>query len=224
MIAATHYDNLLVLLFFGIAILFQILTRAASKGRKRPTDTGRRSTSPPQVSRPISREEDETDQERIRKFLEALGQPTTSTPPPPVASRPTYQRPVVLPHVGPFSSQLPPLKTRPPDLPEQDELPREIRLPGQIPPIRKAKTFRPTTPEASFEVHRDPQPLETPATIKSPEEAYALATAPAIKTVQPKTDFATLLRSTSGLRDAIILREIFGPPRSMQPLDLFGSV
>jgi hypothetical protein len=33
-----------------------------------------------------------------------------------------------------------------------------------------------------------------------------------------------MLRSTSGLRDAIILREIFGPPRSMQPLDLVGSV
>jgi DNA-directed RNA polymerase specialized sigma24 family protein len=33
------------------------------------------------------------------------------------------------------------------------------------------------------------------------------------------TDFATRLRSSSGLRNAIILREIFGSPRSLQPLE-----
>jgi hypothetical protein len=30
--------------------------------------------------------------------------------------------------------------------------------------------------------------------------------------------------SAQGLRDAIILREIFGPPRSLQPPDLVGSL
>ena len=219
MFAATHHDNWLVLVFFGIAILFQILSRAGSKGRKKPDDPTRRSTSPSQRSRPLPREADDTDQ--IRKFLEALGQPTTSTPPPPAKQRPTYQKPLT--HVPPFGSPLPPLKTRPPDLPEEAELPREIRLPGQIPPIRRAKTFRPTTSEAPFEVHQGPQPPETPEKIKTAAEAYALATAPAAKSVQRKSDVATLLRSTSGLRDAIILREIFGPPRSMQPLDLVGS-
>src|SRR5438874_4433582 len=78
---AAHLDNLLFLLFIAIAIFFQILTRAASKGRRRPGDTTRRSTSPPQMSRPLSGDADETDEERIRKFLEALGQPTTSKPP-----------------------------------------------------------------------------------------------------------------------------------------------
>jgi hypothetical protein len=33
-----------------------------------------------------------------------------------------------------------------------------------------------------------------------------------------ETNIATLLRSSSGLRNAIILREVFGPPRSLQPL------
>src|SRR5438132_12250106 len=84
---AAHLDNLLFLLFIAIAIFFQILTRAASKGRRRPGDTTRRSTSPPQMSRPLSREPDETDEERIRKFLDALGQPPTSKPPAPVAPR-----------------------------------------------------------------------------------------------------------------------------------------
>jgi hypothetical protein len=31
--------------------------------------------------------------------------------------------------------------------------------------------------------------------------------------------FSVRLRSPQGLRDAIILREIFGPPRSLQALD-----
>jgi hypothetical protein len=31
--------------------------------------------------------------------------------------------------------------------------------------------------------------------------------------------FSVRLRSPQGLRDAIILREIFGPPRSLQSLD-----
>src|SRR5256885_14597171 len=128
--AAVHLDNLLFLLFVALAIFFQILTRAATKGRRRPGDTTRRSTSPSQMSRPISEEADETDEQRIRKFLEALGQPTTSKPPAPVAPRPTYQRPVVLPNLGPMESTLPPLKTHPPDLP------REIKLPGQLTPTR----------------------------------------------------------------------------------------
>src|SRR5438093_1111937 len=83
--AALHLDNLLFLLFVALAIFFQILTRAATKSRNRPGDPTRRSTSPSQMSRPLSREPDETDEQRIRKFLEALGQPTTSKPPPPVA-------------------------------------------------------------------------------------------------------------------------------------------
>src|SRR6267143_6552934 len=154
--AALHLDNLLFLLFVAVAIFFQILTRAATKTRKRPGDTTRRSTPPSQMSRPISGDADETDEQRIRKFLEALGQPTTSKPPAPVAPRPTYQRPTVLPHVSPpLRSPLPPLTTRPPDLP------REIRLPGQITPTREAKTFRPKVAESPvFEVQQGPSPLE----------------------------------------------------------------
>ena len=217
--AAVHLDNLLFLLFVALAIFFQILTRAATKSGRRPGDTKPRSTSPSQMSRPLSNEPDETDQQRIRKFLEALGQPTTSKPPAPVATRPTDQQPVVLPHVGPMKSPLPPLTTRPPDLP------REIRLPGQIAPTREARTFQPRVAEApAFEVQQGQPLLEPSPVIKTVAEAYAIATQPISKSAEAKIDIATMLRSTSGLRDAIILREIFGPPRSLQPLDLVGSV
>src|SRR5437773_3712425 len=213
--AAVHLDNLLFLLFVALAIFFQILTRAATKSGRRPGDTKPRSTSPSQMSRPLSNEPDETDQQRIRKFLEALGQPTTSKPPAPVAPRPTDQRPVVLRHVGTMKSPLPPLTTRPPDLP------REITLPGHIAPTREARTFQPRVAEApAFEVQQGPSPL---APISETEVRAAFQ--PIASQSSSRTpDIATMLRSTSGLRDAIILREIFGPPRSLQPLDLVGSV
>jgi hypothetical protein len=216
--AAIHLDNLLFLLFVALAIFFQILTRAATKGRRRPGDTTRRTTPPSQMSRPLSGEADETDEQRIRKFLEALGQPTTSEPPAPVAPRPTYQRPVVLPHLGPIKSPLPPLKTRPPDLP------REIKLPGQITPTREVRTFPPRVAEApAFEIQQGAPLLEPVPVIKTAAEAYAIATQPISKSARTEIDIAMLLRSTSGLRNAIILREIFGPPRSLQPLDLVSG-
>jgi hypothetical protein len=51
-------------------------------------------------------------------------------------------------------------------------------------------------------------------------EAYAAATRPVAKGMDLKTDIATLLASKSGLRNAIVLREIFGLPRSLQAFDL----
>ena len=219
MIAATHFDGLLVLLFFAVAILFQLLNAAAGKSRKQRRDQTRRSTSPSQISRPLTTEEDDSDQEQIRKFLEALGQPTTSKPPPPVAPRTDMPpRPVV-----PVS---PPRETAIPTWRElKESLPRKVRLPGQIPPTREAKTFRPRVMETpAFEVHDIKAPLTTSPVVGTAAEAYAIATQPTLKPTGKKTDIATLLRSTSGLREAIILREIFGPPRSMQPLDLVGNV
>src|SRR5712692_8253633 len=210
---AVHLDNLLFLLLVAVALLFQLLAKAAAKtGRD---TTKRRSTSPPRTPPPIPRPPVDSEEERIRKFLEALGQPTTSKPPPPVSPRPTYERPAVLPHVPPFASPLPPLTTRPPGLP------RKIKLPGQITPTYEAKTFTSKVAEpAKFEIHEGQIAPESPLIIKTAAEAYAIATQPVSKPAQMETNIAALLRSTSSLRNAIVLREIFGPPRSLQPLDL----
>jgi hypothetical protein len=101
---------------------------------------------------------------------------------------------------------------------------RKINYPGQIPRPPERKAFVPKLAEpASFEVHEGTIQAEPPVTIKTPAEAYAIATQPITRPAKTETGVAVLLRSTSGLRDAIILREIFGPPRSLQPLDLIGS-
>jgi len=199
MIAAVHLDNFLFLLFVAAAIFFQLLTRIASKtGRRTGGDPNRKSATPPQTQRPTTGQP-ETDEDRIRKFLEALGQPTTSKPPSPVAPRPTYQEPIVLPRVEPrplkrsLLSPLPPLKTRPPEV-------------------------------SAFEVHEGPPPL-APITDAEVTAAFQPASSqPISKPTAVKIDIVSMLKTTSGLRDAIILREIFGPPRSMQSLDLIASV
>jgi len=213
---AIEFQSLLFLLFLAVALFFQLLTRMAKFTKEDSDEAEAEPPSPPRTPPPIPRHRPMSDQERIREFLEALGQPTTAKPPPQVQPRPTYQKPVVLPHVPPFGSPLPPLTTRPPDLP------RKIRLPEQIPPARTAKVFTPKLPEApAFEVHETAKPLESPPAMPTtPAEAYAIATEPPAKRRPTETDLTALLRSTSGLRQAVIMREIFGPPRSLQPLEL----
>jgi hypothetical protein len=61
--------------------------------------------------------------------------------------------------------------------------------------------------------------VERPSIIKTPSEAYIEAARPITKTEEPKSDIAILLASASGLRGAIVLREILGPPRGFRELD-----
>ena len=222
MIAAAHFDNFLFLIFFAVAILFQLLTRAASK-------TGRRKNgnqnAPPQTPRPMPRQPQESEEDRIRKFLEALGQPTGSEPPPPVRQRPTYQKPIVVPRVEPrqiarrILAPLPPLTTRPAELESEGSAPQR-HFSAQA-PQREQRVF-PPRPVQAFEAHKGPPPLAMTEseTARTPGQQIARS----VSAPEAKLDIATLLKSTSGLRNAMILREIFGPPRSMQPLDLVGNV
>lgn len=217
MLAAAHLDNFLFLLFIAVAIFFQLLTRAASKGRRSGGDTNRRPTSAPSTPRSAGEQPEETEEDRVRKFLEALGQPTTSRPPPPVVRRPTYQKPVVLPKwIGRDPTQLPPLTTRPPDLPPELTTPREfVPKPGR-------RVFQPKTASSTFEVQVSPRPM--PPIIEVAGAAPPAIPRPISTPGEAQTDIKSLLKTSSGLRNAMILREIFGPPRSLQPLDLVGNV
>jgi hypothetical protein len=198
--AATHFDSWIFLLLVGIAMLFRWLTSLANKANT-GSDDADESVTPP----PVPRAPAQTDEERIRKFLEALGQPPGTKPPSPITQRPTYQKPLVVPRVPP----------KPP------ALPRRIRLPGQItqPPYEE-KIFDPRAPETSFDVQEATAtaPPVPPPPVSAPAEAYASATRP--KAGPAQNSLAALLRSPSGLRNAIVLREVFGPPRSLQPMDL----
>jgi hypothetical protein len=219
---AVHVENLLFLLLLVVAGLFQLLGRVA---RKVSGDAAKPTSKPvPRTPKLIPRASAESDEERIRKFLEALGQPAASRPPPPVVPRtdipPRRLAPVQPPTAQlPRAWRLPQEQGRKPDITQKQSPPPETarRADKIVPP--------PAPPAPAFEVHEGPVPIELqlPPIIKTPVEGYAAATRSLAKGADFRTDIAAVLASKSGLRDAIILREIFGPPRSLQPLDLVGN-
>jgi hypothetical protein len=221
---AVSLDNLLFFLLIAAAALFQVLSKALSKVGKNQSDE---TSTPPTPPRPpqIRRAPTDSDADRIRKFLEALGQPPTSTPPAPVAPRTDIPPRPVAP------VQPPPVIPRGWGLPREQQTKRDISQ-REIPPPEQPSRVQEIVPRPvpapaapAFEVYEGALAveLEQLAIVKKPVGADTAAAPPIPKEPDFKTNIATLLGSKSGLQQAIILREIFGPPRSLQPLDVVGS-
>ena len=205
---AVSLDNLLFFLLIAAAALFQLLSKALTKRSKNPPD---KTSTPParEKSAPIRRAPAESDAERVRKFFEALGRPPSSTPPRPVLPR-TDIPPRPLAPVQP-----------PPVIPGTWRLPRHQgqMLPEQPARVEKsAASPSPAAPVPSFEVREitSPVAVQEQRIVEAPVEAYAAATRKISKRTDLKADIAALLASQSGLREAVMLREIFGPARSLQ--------
>src|SRR5262245_61876922 len=126
---ALSLDNLLFFLLIAVAALFQLLSKAISKAGKSESDETP-SLPTPQRPRPIRRAPAESDADRIRKFLEALGQPPSSTSPPPVAPRtdipPRRLAPVQPPPAIP-TWRLPREPRQKPDVTQRESRPREAQ-------------------------------------------------------------------------------------------------
>ena len=151
---------------------------------------------------PIPRSsETQSEEDRIRRFLEALGQPPGTAPPPKVAPKRRVPPTVFSP--------LPPLTTVPPPLP-----PEPAPVAAAPPPLPVAqRVFKPAiVQESDFEVRE--------VVMQSSSEP----TGPSRRLDAAAPSLRSRLASPQGLRDAIILREIFGPPRSMQPFDPVRSL
>jgi hypothetical protein len=219
---AVSLDNLLFFLLIAVAALFQLLSKTISKAGK--SDSHETSSSPkPQTRRPIQRAPRESEADRIRRFLEALGQPPSSTPPSPVLPRtdipprplaPVQPPPIIMPRAW----RLPQEHREKPDVTQGESAPLEhpSRLQQMVPP----PVPPPATP--AFEIHETlPADLQQPPAVTTPVEGYAASKAFGVaKGADLKMDVATLLASKSTLRAAILLREILGKPRGLQPLDV----
>ncbi len=165
---AANFDNFLFLLLVVVAVLFQFLAKMAGKKSKDQTNR----TSTPRTPAPLQRAPTESDEDRIRKLLEALGQPPTSRPPPPVVPRTNIPlRPLapVQPPTSPFS-QLRREKPR-----KREATPKEIPPPK---PVRGGEELAlpNITGAPAFEVHEAPLPIASAPIFKAPAEAYAAAT------------------------------------------------
>jgi hypothetical protein len=217
-----HIENLLFILLIAVAALFKLLASKAGEAKKRQEDLDRRSATSPSAAEPIERAPVESDEERIRRFLEALGQPTGSKPPPPVVPRTDIPPRPLAPVKPPAIHVLAPWKLTREERRKRHVILQESPSFGREGGAEKVAA-PPITVASAFEVHEGPLPVEQPPIIKLPEGADATPAGSKIKTAYPATEIAGFLRSSTGQRNAIILREIFGPPRSLQPLDLVGT-
>ena len=215
---AFSLDNLLFLLLIAVAGLFQLLSKTMSKAKK--SDSNETSSSPESLTpRPVQRAPRESDADRIRKFLEALGQPASSTPPTPVLPRtdiplrplaPVKPPPVLTPRWGLQREE----KS---DVGRRETAPEQPTRSQQIVPPR----VLPSAPPA-FEVHEAlPVDLQqTPIITTSIERYPASKASGVVEGADFKMDVATALASKSILREVILIREILGPPRGLQPLEV----
>ena len=200
-------ENLLFILLIAMAVLFRLLASKVGEAKKGQPDPDRSSTRGPSPAEPIEHARVESDAERIRRFLEALGQPTGSRPPAPVVPRTTIPpRPLapVQPPPGPFP------------MPRGRLTSKERRKKHVIP------HETPVVAPRVVEVQEQHVQIEPRSDTKLPEEAAVTPVDPKMEAAYTSADIAKFLRSSTGQRNAIILREIFGPPRSLQPLDLVG--
>jgi hypothetical protein len=194
-LASSIFDHPLVLLLIIGASLVRWLWQK-SQGEKQGSEEPERPVVPDQS---IPRGgETSSEEERIRRFLEALGRPPGSAPPPKVTVKRRIEPKVFSP--------LPPLTTAPPPLPPP--LRQPVMEPSEVPAMPK-RIFTPTlVQEQGFEVEDIDQQI-SPVSTRGGQ-----------RFVTDRGGLGVQLASPQGLRNAIVLREIFGPPRSLQPIDL----
>jgi hypothetical protein len=214
-----HFDqNIIFIIIAAVIGISRLIAHISEESKKRSQPRSRTPQSPqtrPEDTEPIRRVPPKTDDERVREFLDALGQPTGAPPPPKVQPR-TEIPP------RPLAPVLPPASMRPfakPEFRTWKEQVKEIVVSQQ-----------PTTPEPP-EIKRTVVPPPVPVTANEPGAWFAQEQAqtaagitPAIgrasdqPTISASADaiWKQTLRTPAALRNAIILREIFGPPRGLQ--------
>jgi Na+-transporting methylmalonyl-CoA/oxaloacetate decarboxylase gamma subunit len=214
-----HFDQniifIIIAAIIGISRLVSRISEESKKQSQRRRQPPQRPPPQPEIPQPIQRTRPKTDEERVREFLEALGQPAGAAPP--AKAQPRTQIPP-----RPLAPVQPPASARPfakPEFRTWKEQAKEIVV-----------LQRPTK-AAPPEIRRIAVPPPVPAEANEPGtwiEQEQAQTAAATKIAIARTDdqpsvrtsadtiWKQALRSPNAARTAIILREIFGPPRGVQ--------
>ncbi|MCX6967545.1 MAG: hypothetical protein NTZ46_07155 [Verrucomicrobia bacterium] len=171
----------------------------------------------------------ESEEERMRRFMEALGLPPNSVPPPvrkpaPRVEKPAFKplpkpKPNVRQPGPPLASEKRPVASSTPE--QRRDIAPPLETGGPLPSIPKAASVEESAP--SMEVTSIPQ-----ITFGEPEQAVAGAAVSdqakpysrATLQKQPESGAQAALREQlrepDSLRKAILLREILGPPKGLQ--------
>ena len=211
-----HQQLIPVIIFVAIAIFNMVIRMNSGKNSERGGGTKRE---PPRDYPPVPDQNRESEEERLRKFMEALGVPNVPEPPrrvvrprlpatPPLVIQPPLKRTVLVP--PPVMQPVPP---QPPPIP----------APLLEPVISAWEPPAPATPAAALP---ETAPLDAPDVLVALEPALPVASttiAAASKTSIP-ADFQSFLKSPNSLRAAILVKEILGPPRGLQPFAGAGGL
>ena len=199
-------DTLIFFVLAALALIFKWLTSKAEKSQSEKEERESESAPPNEQAPPPLRPAPQSEEERVRRFLEALGMPAGTQPPAPVRQRrvvtpsvpqtPPAQKPKVK---RSWVQPLPPLVTTPEDL-------RPPPLRTVPPPLPTVVTVAPSLPD--FE---EPSPPLAPV--------LPALRIPAPKPTAPAMSLGAMLRSRGSARRAIVLREVLGPPRGLQTID-----
>lgn len=198
---------IVILIFGGVVVLNWALKGGASKLK----DLTEKINGP--QGQPPGRDADDSEAERTRKFFEALGLPPGSIPP---VRTPRPAQPLTLPAR--------PIMPPQPAVIRKKQRPRTVGPRSMPVPARPAAQIRATPtilrPESAAREAALPLASEAAAAVAASGRAI-WQTPSAGTTVVPSTASArdelfSLLRSPAQVRNALVLREILGPPRGLQ--------
>ena len=209
-----HWDqNIIFIIIAAIIGISRLVSRISEESKKQSQGRRQPPPQPPQTPQPIRRIQPKTDEERVREFLEALGQPAGAAPPP--KAQPRTQIPP-----RPLAPVQPPASMRPfakPVFRTWKEQAKEIVVLQQptkaAPPESRRIVVSPLVPAEANEPGTWIEQAQTAAGTK-----MSIARTDDQPSVRASTDtiWKQALRSPNAARTAIILREIFGPPRGVQ--------
>ena len=214
-----HLDqNIIFIIIAAIIGISRLIARISEESKKRqqkrppqpPGAPGPR----PEYTQPVQRTQSKTDADRIREFLEALGQPAGTAPPPKV--QPRTQIPS-----RPLAPVQPPASMRPfgrPEFRTWKEQVKEIvvQQPAKLPPAKRVVVRPPVAPPEANEPGAWIAQEEAQVSVTQQKEVTSRVPTPPTPAPSAETLWKQILRSPDCLRTAIILREVFGPPRGLQ--------
>jgi hypothetical protein len=214
-----HWDqNIIFIIIAAIVAISRLVSRISEESKKqsqRRRQPPQRPPPQPEISQPMQRARPKTDEERVREFLEALGQAPGSTPPPKVQPR------IKIP-LRPLAPVQPPASMRPfgkPEFRTWRERAKEIvvlQQPTKITPPEIRRVVVPPIVAAAGENEPDAWIAPEQAQTGTATKIAVARTADQPSRASADTIWKQALRSPNAARTAIILREILGPPRGVQ--------
>lgn len=229
-------DPFQLLIFVVIALVYFVQWVARQSSRNQDDSTPPTIPRDSRVSRDSTRESRTDEEEKMRRFLEALGMPVeTETPPrpapaPPPTPAPRKAAPPPLPATRapapatPSTATTTATATVEADAYAVRSAPENAKLDVWDNRIKEAKRQKESAEQqlqaaqaranaaAAAKIAASEAPGERPSAYRH-EEAYSIL---ARMPVGKASTIRMLLRTTGGARQAVVLREVLGPPRALE--------